>query len=199
VKNILTTTIGAGAVALTLLVVALPAYGGTFQLYTISGFVDTLIERGIIPENMATKARELAAVVRVVDDVRMPDVPDQEHLDVSVSQLIQYASRTYEEGEDVRGLVLLATNTHTEDVYPSARRGCQVVYRIYKDDVLEYDSATRNACATDEEVTYRLAPGQTRMFEVSHPALAHPLSSGTYRIVLEYPGYGSGEREITVE
>lgn len=200
VKNTLATYLGATGAATLLLIVALPAYGETFQLYTVRGFVEHLIERGIIPEPMAPKARELAAAVRTVDHVRSASAPPyREYIDVGVSQLIEHASRTYEAGAVIDGLLVLATNEHTEDVYPTARRNCQITYRIYDGEELLYDSATGAACATDERVTYRLAPGQTRMFEVRHTPTARALSVGTYTFVLEYPGYGSGTLTVTVE
>lgn len=202
VKNAFITTLGATLSALVLIVVALPAYGATFQLYTLHGFVESLIERGIVPEHMAGKARELANAIQVIDDVHSEEavVPDHEHVRVSVSQLIEHASRTYRAGGTIDGLLLLATNEHTEDIYPSALRGCQVVYRIYDtDETLLYDRSTATSCKTEEEVRYRLAPGQTRMFEVRHTSGLHPLAPGTYTFVLEYPGYGSGSLEVTVE
>ena len=202
VKNAFITTVGAGFSALVLLLVALPAYGGTFESYTVRDFVELLIERGIVPGDMAPKARDIATAIQHMDDVRSEEasVPDHEHIRVSVSQLIEHASRTYRAGGTIDGLLLLATNEHTEDIYPSALRGCQVIYRIYDtNDVLLYDRFTATSCKTEEKVRYRLAPGQTRMFEVRHEPGFDPLSPGSYTFGLEYPGYGAGNVNVTIE
>lgn len=199
VKNVLTTSLGAGAVALVLLVVAFPAYGWTLQIYTMNGFVEHLIEKGIIPERMVPKARELVAAATAVEKAQALETPYSDQINVHVSQLIQHASRTYKAGGTIDGLLLLVTNESKEDVYPAAKRGCQVVYRIYKDGKLLYDSATAGRCATTERVTYRLTPGQTRMFEITHNAAQYSLAPGSYTFTLEYPGYGSGSLPVIVE
>jgi len=182
-----------------LLVVALPAYGGTVELYTLRGFVEMLIEKDIVPVHMAEKARELASFISSAEPVVNPRAPYADAIEVSVSQLIEHSFRTYEQGDEIRGIILLAQNTGTQDVYPTAVRGCQITYRIFNGDELIYDSATRRSCGTDEMVSYRLAPGQTRMFEVRHKNIDYPLDKGSYRMDISYPGYGEGTRTFTVE
>jgi hypothetical protein len=181
-----------------LLAVALPAYGGTVELYTLRGFVDMLIEKNIVPVDMAEKARELASFISSAESVVHPRAPYADAIDVSASQLIEYSFRTYEQGDEVRGIILLAENTTQQDVYPTAVRGCQITYRIFNGDEIVYDSATKHSCATDEVVSYRLAPGQTRMFEVRHKNIDYPLDRGLYRMEISYPGYGKGTRTFEV-
>lgn len=123
---------------------------------------------------------------------------DADKVQVSVSQLIKYANSEYVEGDDVEGLLLLVENTADAEAVLEAKRKCQVVYRIFSDEALVYDSATSERCKTDERVSYVLGAGKTRMFEVTHASTTHPLPTGTYRFELEYPGYGGGEKTVTI-
>ncbi len=188
-----------------LLAVGSVAYAAqTYHLYTLDGFVEHLIERGVIPQSLAPKARELAAFIGKAEDVQQDAVasqtPNADKVEVTVSQLIEQGTRTYAQGADVKGLLLLVKSKATSTVELAAKRKCQVVYRIYdENDSLVYDSATSEQCKTTDRVTWVLGQGQTRMFQVSHPATVHPLAAGVYRFELEYPGYGKGELEVTVE
>ena len=173
-------------------ILALPAYGGTVQLYSIHGFVDMLVARGIIPTQMSDKAHELATFIHAAEPVLKPQVPYASDIEVTTSQLIQYSFRRYEQGNSIRGILLLAQNTSNTDVYPSAVRGCQIIYSIYKDETLLYDSSTKKACIDNELVSYQLGPQQTRMFEVKHATTDYPLDKGLYTMRVEYPGYGDG-------
>jgi hypothetical protein len=197
-------TVSASILALVIVVGALhaaPVYGGTSQPHAIHGFVEMLIEKNIVPSHLASKARAFAAMITRADTtVSEPThARNANSVDVRISQLIQHADLTYSPGENIDGLLVLVTNTTGEEVVLEAVRKCQVVYRIYRGHELLYDSAAKDICQTDERVTYRLGAHDTRMFEVTHPATAKPLSPGVYRVELEYPGYGAGERTITIE
>jgi|GEM_PF-3549487 len=203
------------ALSLTLavgVVVAVPAYAGTLQLHTVHSFVETLIARGIIPESVANKAREFVSMISHADQAQtaapaaqMPYVQNpepgmnKENVSIKVSQLIEHADRTYNKFEDVSGLLLLVTNTSDASVMLEAKRHCQVVYRIYDaHDTLVYDSSTSDVCQGKEHVQYQLPAGKTRMFEITHAEKAHHLDPGTYRFELVYPGYGTGDLQVTI-
>jgi len=47
-------------------------------------------------------------------------------------------------------------------------------------------------------VTFNLDSGESRMFEVKHSLDDYKLQKGSYTFEIEYPGYGSGERSVTV-
>jgi len=187
--------------------VALPAYGGTNELYTVPGFVEKLIDKGIIPSGMAEKARTFAHMISRSEDAGQGvDTPEgalnAQYAEVRVSQYIENGSRTYQAGQDITGLVLLLKNTSTaeEPIEFEAKRGCQVVYRIYdEDDTLLYDSSTSDKCQTTDRVTFFMRAGATRMFNVTHHTIDYRLDPGTYRFEVEYPEYGMGERTIEVE
>lgn len=179
-------------------------YAQTHTLYTTTGFVEMLIARGIVPQALAEKARSFASAISRVEDVQnsaeAPGAQNADNVEVSVSQLIEFSSLTFDAGSDVRGLLLVVKNPTTEVLTLEAKRGCQVQYKIYnRDDQELYDSSTTEACQTEEKVTWKLQPGQVRMFPVSHSALAYPLEPGTYRFELEYPGYGKGDRTVTIQ
>ena len=180
---------------------ASPVYGGTFQLHTVSSFVESLIERGIISEGMAEKARVVANMITQVETetVAQDTALNAPYATVSVSQYIQYANHTYAQGEDVEGVILLIENTSEESRMFEAKRGCQITYTVYDGDTVVYDSASSEQCQTDERVEYSLGAGETRMFAVTHSNDVYHLDPGTYRFEVTYPGYGSGERTIVVE
>lgn len=179
-------------------------YAQTIRLYTLNGFTEMLIARNLVPASLAEKARELSNMVSRIDDAEdQAPVPvgakNSDKVTVSVSQLIEHANLEFKVGENIEGLLLIVKNNTASTTELEAKRRCQVVYRIYSaDDVLLYDSATGEKCVTDEKVTYLLNAQQTRMFPINHAASTFGLSSGTYRFVLEYPGYGKGERTVTI-
>lgn len=162
--------------------------------------VERLIEVGIIPEQKAQEA--LAAAVRLEpyrEQETTSEVMNAQKVDVVVSQLIEHSDLSYKENEPIKGLLLLVKNTTTDATVLEAKRGCQVVYQIYdEDDELVYDGAASERCQTDEKVTYLLEGNDTRMFSVSHDSALAPLPVGAYRFELEYPGYGSGEKTVTI-
>ena len=181
---------------------AAPVSGPTFTLYTMHGFVEMLIERGIISPGLADKARSYANIFSRVDDVEEENVEhgklNADKVSVSISQLIQFSKLEFAEGTDVEGLVLLVTNETDAQIMLEANRGCQVFYRIFDGDTMLYDSATQEKCQTQERVNYVLEGRKTRMFDVIHRASDYALPVGKYRVELEYPGYGEGERTITI-
>jgi len=189
--------VGAGLVAF-LLVVAVPVYGETIQRYSLQNFVELLIERNIIPETMFDKARQLVAIINVIEPAEVTK-PYANDITVSISQLIEHSFRRYAEGATIQGIILLAENTSTEDVFPTAVRNCQITYQIFEGDTMLYDSGTKRACREQELVSYRLGPGQTRMFEVRHTQLDYRLPRGEYRMHISYPGYGEGSKTFVVE
>lgn len=180
---------------------AAPVSGPTFTLYTVHGFVEMLIERGIISPGFADKARSYANIFSRVDDAEEKAEQSMQNADkvsVSLSQLIQYSKLEFAEGSDVEGMLLMVTNETDAPITLEAKRGCQVLYRIYDGDTMLFDSATQEKCKTDERVTYVLEGRKTRMFEIIHRASDYALPVGTYRVELEYPGYGEGERTVTI-
>lgn len=183
-----------------------PAYGATtvdganHELYTIGGFIDLLISKGIISEAKAVQARELAKLVEQADDAKTDPVSSSEDVEVSVSQYIEYGDLTYTAYENIKGLLLTVKNTSDTAKTLRAKRSCQVVYRIYDEkDVLLYDAADEKACQTTEQVTYVLEAGKTRIFPITHDTDKYSLKAGTYRFEIEYPEYGKGERMVTVK
>lgn len=185
--------------------IVLVAFGSTsvvnasvHKLYTLSGFVDLLIEKGIIAGDNIEKAR---SVVTVVENTERDDrAQNSGVLEVSVSQYIERGTLTFNKFEDIEGLLLVAKNTSDTDTTFEAKRGCQVTYKVYSvTDELVYDSSTKKDCATDEVVTYALGAGESRLFEITHKRTDFALQAGEYRFVIEYPGYGEGEKEVTIQ
>ncbi len=169
----------------------------THSSSTVSGFVDLLIERGIVPEYAVERARELTGAIERIEEAKKTS---GNNVRVKVSQLIEYADLTYAPSEDIKGLLLLVTNETNTTMMMEAKRRCQIIYRIYAaDSALVYSSADEQRCQTDERVQYTLAAGATRMFEIEHLQSNYSLRPGTYRFVLEYPEYGYGEKLITVQ
>lgn len=180
---------------------ASPAYGGAFELYTINSFVNLLIEKGIIPEREADTAHELADIIKQVEGfTESASARNADKVTVRVSQDIEQANLEFAFGTDIEGMLLLVQNTTTELVQLEAKRGCQVVYRIYDEaGTLLYDSAQSEVCQTDEKVTYMLEGDQFRMFPITHREEDLNLERGVYRFEVTYPGYGQGERVVTVQ
>jgi hypothetical protein len=115
-------------------------------------------------------------------------------------QLIEHANLEFAAGTDITGPLVIVKNMSASSTVLEAKRQCQVVYRIYDTaDTLLYDSATTEVCTTDEQITYQLQGHGIRMFPIRHTATAYPLVVGTYRFVLEYPGYGEGSVMVTIE
>lgn len=199
VRSVRILLVGISALILVTGVVWASPVSGTFKLYTVEGFVELLITQGIVPEGAVDKARAFARMISRSDAMQRDAVgQNAEFVEVSVSQLIDMSSRTYAEGEEVNGLILLAKNTSDVQIVLDATRKCQIVYRIFEGDTLLYDSGTTEVCKANEKVTYMLDAGATRMFEVKHPVSEYALPVGTYRIEIEYPGYGMGEHTITI-
>jgi len=170
--------------------------GASYQLFSMRGLVEFFIDHDIIPPHKARTARDL---VDITEQVELQRSAGAEVVTVRVSQLIEHADLAYNTLEDVRGLLLLVKNTSDEAIILEGKRRCQSIYRIYRGDTLLYDSSTRPACTTNEHVTYLLEAGATRMFEVRHTHDQYALKPGTYRFELEYPGYGGGDRTITIQ
>lgn len=174
--------------------------GRTYTLHTIQSFTELLIGKGIIPQGVADTARTYANMISRVD--RAPAEPTKalnaDKVVVSVSQLIDQANLEFAPGKDIKGPLLMVKNTTAEGVTLEAKRHCQIVYRIYTDDSLMYDSVSTEKCSTNEQITYMLGAGKVRMFPIMHKATDYALASGTYRFELEYPGYGKGEVTVTV-
>ncbi len=174
----------------------------SFNLYTPSGFIDFLIEKGIIPESKADKARELFSLAENINtsENESEKTLNSDKVEVSVNQLIQYANLKYEAYTDIEGLLLLVKNISDEDIFLEAKRGCAVTYEIYDDENnLVYNSADEEKCQTDEKVRYLLRKGKTRMFQINHKKEDKSLSRGVYDIKIKYSGYGEGVKRITVE
>ncbi len=170
--------------------------------YTPMGFVELLIERNIITANYAERARSYARLFSKSApsaDVSTPGMRDADKVRVTTSQLIRYSNLEFAVGEEIQGLLLLVENSSSTDAILEAKRKCQVTYRIFSDtETLVYDSATEERCKTDERVTYLLGAGQTRMFEIKHATSTLALPAGEYTFTLEYPGYGGGDKKVTV-
>ncbi len=173
-----------------------------FVLYSMTGFIEMLIERGIISTEKQETARELgqmfneSEVKNDTKDVAM----NADKVSVKVSQFIGESDGVYNQYEDIDGLLLLITNETDEPIMLEAKRGCQVVYTIYDETGTElYTSKDTDRCTTDERVTYKLAARDTRMFGVTHKQDYYQLRSGTYTFEIEYPEYGKGSKEVTIE
>ncbi len=184
------------------LVVHASGINRTYTLYTLPGFVDALITRGIVPPAAAGKARELARMITRSEQgaTTHKGALNADKVTVTVSKLIEQANLEYDARVDIKGPILIVKNISSEATTLEAKRRCQIVYRVYDtDDVMVYDSATTEACMTNEKVTYPLAAGQVRMFPILHQPSNYPLKAGTYRLELEYPGYGTDDLTITVK
>jgi hypothetical protein len=190
----------AGTVAALLLIAGSVAWASPTEQY--GNLVDMLIERGIIPAASAEKARELVAALGLIEEQQeLPtEVQNADLVTVFATQDIEYGTRTYSYGDDIKGLMLVVKNETEEAVMLDARRQCQVSYKIFNEEnTLLYDSADEEICTAGERVTYLLPNGKARMLPVTHKDDTYRLEQGTYTFLLEYPGYGSGERTVTVE
>ncbi|HCC04946.1 TPA: hypothetical protein DEP58_01405 [Patescibacteria group bacterium] len=175
-------------------------YGATHQLYTTYGFIDLLISRGIIATQQVERAREMGAVIMKTEKSETSSNPSPEDITVSVSQFIEHGNLTYNMFENIEGLLLTVKNNGSKAHTLDAKRQCQVVYRIYdEEDSLVYDYADESKCQTSEKVSYILEAGATRIFPITHDVGKYALKSGKYRFEVEYPGYGKGERVVTVK
>lgn len=175
-----------------------------YTMYTPYGFLEMLLERGIIAQEKSEKAKELLSLIQHIETIQKDPVeksyPNAEFVTVTASQYIQHGDLTYNQLEDIAGLLLVVQNSTDKPIMLEAKRGCQVTYAIYDEsNVLVYDSAETKACQTDERVTYLLESNASRMFEVTHRRDDHALSPGTYEIVLTYEGYGEGARVVSVQ
>jgi len=189
------------------LYVAHPVYAASHKLFTIFGFIEMLLEKGIVSETNAEKARYLASFIEKVDAPQKEVVQgeealrdDFEDIEVRVSQFIENGTRTYNTYEDVQGLILTVKNTTSEEILLHAIRKCQVVYRIFNEKAeLLYDSSKGDACQTGEKVVYTLLAGKTRIFPITHKMDAYQLEKGVYRFEIEYPEYGKGNVSVTIQ
>ena len=182
-----------------ILFVSSHTYGATHQLYTSYGFINLLISKGIILESKTEKARELLNLIEKKESVA-GTVTSKDGIEVSVSQYIEHGDLTYTRFENIEGLLLAVKNTSDKAQMLTAKRGCQVVYRIYDStDALVYSSSDEKVCQTSEKVTYVLTAGKTRIFPITHAQNKFALQQGTYRIEIEYPGYGKGVVTVTVK
>lgn len=173
-----------------------------FAQEDLRAFVALLVEKGIIGPAQQERAYSFVEFLgnagRVTEEA--PEGPlNADKVKVEVSQLIQHGNRTYSEGDEIRGLILTVVNTSNEIIQLEGRRRCVLSYKIYDGDELVYDSGAHAPCTGGEKITYQMEPSESRILEMVHTKEAHELKPGTYRAVLEYPGYGSGEREFTVE
>ena len=193
-----------------LLIVIVSAIGATFfvknvqaakvQLFTLTGFIDELIEKGIIDQKEESKAREIVSMIANIEKDEVPEaLMNAGNVEVKVSQLIENSNRTYNRFENIEGIILLVENISDTQIELEAKRRCQVVYRIKNDegDVL-YDSRNKEKCQTNEKGTFLLNPGQTRMFKVEHEVREYELTEGQYTFEIEFPGYGGGEKVVTI-
>lgn len=181
-----------GAVlAVTVLVGVLAAHQA--EAISFRGFVDLLIEKGIIKGDKVEVAKKAADAVEQAEKY-----PNSTVVNVEVSQFIQFANREYEEGMDIEGLIMTVTNPTDRPIMLTARRRCAVSYKIHDEGEVVYDSAKTEACTTGETVMYRLEALQPRIFRVVHPDSEFHLEPGKYKFEIEYPGYGKGWREITI-
>lgn len=174
------------ATLLVALLFAVPTYGAS-RPEQVRSFVETLIERGIIPEAMAARARLVVG-----------NMPQSTNVTVTVQELIQHSPLKVQQGEAIRGIVLLAENTGESSETLQYKEGCGILYRIFAGEELVYDHGAHESCMNALQVRYVLEPTQSVMFEVVHTPERHELAPGTYRIDVEYPGYGGGEKYVTV-
>ena len=160
-------------------VFALPTYGAVTSNH-VHSFVEHLIERGIIPGDMAARARALVAGMTGNADIN-----------VTVHELIQHSPLTVSRGDTIQGIVLLAENTGAAATTLRHKEGCGILYRIFSGEELIYDHSSHESCVSAPQVGYVLEPAQSVMFEVVHTPERHELAPGTYRFEVEYPGYGA--------
>lgn len=188
------TKLGIGLVAL-LLVVGV-VYAKQAEALSLRAFVDMLIDAGIIAADKEEQAKRAAAALEPE-----PAQAEKEGLAVKVSQLIQYGNLTYAVGDDIEGLVMNIENTtEGELLLLTGRSDCIVSYKLFgDDDELLYDNGESEACQSGEQVVFPLQPGEFRILPVTHEYDDYALAPGKYIVKLEYPGYGEGERVITVE
>ncbi len=169
---------------------SVPAYT---QASAFSDLVTLFVAQGIIPTAQVEKARE---VVRLQEQ----STQSASSFTFSASQWIEYADRTYRQGETVRGLLLLAKNATDSTATLSLDSACPVVYRIYnKKDEQVYTNIDTPACANKiGKAMFILPSGGERVFEVEHKAKNFRLPEGVYRMEMELLGYGKTSIAFTV-
>lgn len=171
----------------------------TYTLYTVSGFIDLLVEQGIIPSERAAQARMYGMLVERSQAVRAGQDHVASGLEISASQLIEYSKLSFGRFEDIKGLVLLVRNLGEAPVVLEHVQACPVTYRIIDAaDAVLYDSAQQPACKSDEFVGYQLEAGESRMFELEHRHRERALTPGTYQFEMQYGQYGSDTRTVTI-
>lgn len=169
----------------------------TVQLYTVSGFVTALIEQGIIPSHHSTQAKEIVSIIEKMQ--AHAQGKNAKHVAVTATHYIEYGTLEYNPFEDIKGLLVKVSNTSDEPITLEAGQLCPVTYTILQDDRVLYESATQPKCNTQNTVTYTLKGDQSRLYEVIHEQEDYQLNRGVYRFLLEYPGYGSGSKTITIK
>lgn len=193
-------------IALTLVLVAVLLGSGVLYVRAYASedlreFVALLIVKGVIAPSQADRAYSFVDIIAGASKETDEEegVLNADKVSIAASQLIQFGNREYAQGEDIRGMVLNVTNTTDEVISLEGRRRCILSYKIYKGDEMLFDSAQHEPCTGTERVTYQMEGKQTRILEMIHKADALALDAGSYKVVLEYPGYGVGEREFTVK
>ncbi len=171
-----------------------------FEGGSATSFVSFLISKGFIPANKAEQALTFAEKLDKVATLEPHASSTPKLITVNVSQLLEFSHRTFTEGDEVQGLLLIVTNESDITQTLEARRQCQVTYKIFdENDTLLFDSASSTpTCASGERVTYLLPARGSRMFEIRHPDSVYHLKPGAYRFELDYPEYGTGELTVTI-
>lgn len=164
------------------------------------GLIEFLIAKNIIPADKAEQARMFAEKLDNVTTLEQHASSTPKFATVKVSQLIAFSHRTFNEGDEVQGLLLTVTNESDTTQTFEARRKCQVTYKIFdQSNALVFDSASSTpVCTSGERVTYLMPPHVTRMFEIRHKDSAYHLKPGVYRFELDYPEYGRGDLTVTI-
>ncbi len=200
-RSFLTKTFFAGFLLVALFFAVSTVNASYLKIYTVSGFINMLVEKGIIPENKIEKAKEISQMAEALESVESSNTAlNSDKVSVSVNQLIEHADLKYNAYTDITGLLLLVKNTSDEDIFLEAKRGCQVVYTIINSaGNVVYTNKDTKVCKTNEKVRYLLRAGKTRMFQINHKRDDKRLGRGVYTVKMEYPGYGGGEKIITVE
>lgn len=172
-----------------------------FEDGSATDFVTFLIARGLIPADRSQQALTIAGKFDEVTVAEKQSASSTKPIGVQVSQLIQFSHLTFKEGADIQGPLLIVTNPDDVVRELTARRRCQVSYKIFDiNNTLLFDSATVGEwCTGKETVTYLLPPHGARMFEVTHKDSLYHLKPGKYRFELDYPEYGKGDLTVTVE
>jgi hypothetical protein len=169
-------------------------YARTLELYTLTGFVEILIEAGVIPDAKVSKAYELTALLK-----QYQKTPRVQGIDVTATQYIEYGTRTYNQFEDIEGLVLRVTNKSDTSTSVLRDTNCPVLYTIYNGTEALYTNKSEEHCASRMQSQYILEPEASRIFEVTHPMSVYQLPKGTYRFDMQYLNYGSDSVTVTIK